>query len=353
MNQHTYIENDFRWQCVLARRLPEGQEFVFAVKTTGIYRKPSCTSRHPNRENVVFFDSAEEAEKAGFRPCGRCRSEGKPDKNPHTDAIVRACRIIEASDEPPGLQQLADAVGISSYHFHRIFKSEVGLTPKAYSAQHRLGKFRAELRGSETSVTDAIFAAGFNSSSRFYEKGNNALGMSPVAYRSGGEGTDIQFAVAQCSLGAILVAASRKGVCTIGLGDDPDALVQELQDNFPNATLLGGDEDFEKLVAKVIGFIEHPEIGLNLPLDLRGTAFQHRVWQALMKIPAGKKASYFDIAKSIGSPKAVRAVAQACAANKVAVAVPCHRVVRNDGSLSGYRWGVSRKAKLLEREGNN
>ncbi|MNZ63588.1 Bifunctional transcriptional activator/DNA repair enzyme Ada [compost metagenome] len=238
---------------------------------------------------------------------------------------------------------------MSPFHFHRVFKAITGVTPKAYASAHRASKVRHQLQRSST-ITDALYEAGFNSNSRFYESSNARLGMTPGTYRDGGANTDIRFAIGQCSLGAILVAQSARGICAILLGDDPQALLHDLQDKFPKANLLGGDSEFETLVAKVVGLIEVPGIGLNLPLDLRGTVFQERVWQALRNIPAGSTASYAEIAQRIGSPKAVRAVAQACAANALAVAIPCHRVVRSDGNLSGYRWGIERKRQLLERE---
>lgn len=238
---------------------------------------------------------------------------------------------------------------MSPYYFHRVFKAVTGVTPKAYAAAHRAQRVRSELnRG--TRVTDAIFDAGYNSNARFYEQSNALLGMTPSDWRRGGANTEIRFAIGQSSLGAILVATSVKGICAILLGDDPDQLARDLQDQFPNAQLIGDDDEFARLVARVVGFVEAPQQGLDLPLDVRGTAFQQRVWEALRKIPAGSTASYSEIAERIGAPKAVRAVAQACASNKIAVAIPCHRVVRNDGALSGYRWGVERKRALLDRE---
>jgi AraC family transcriptional regulator, regulatory protein of adaptative response / methylated-DNA-[protein]-cysteine methyltransferase len=232
---------------------------------------------------------------------------------------------------------------------HRVFKSITGLTPKAYAAAHRAKRVRAELEKSDT-VTDAIYGAGYNSNARFYAQSQRVLGMTPTDYRAGGANTEIRFAIGECSLGSILVATSARGVCAISIGDDPDVLVRDLQDRFPRAKLVGGDAEFEELVAKVVGFVEAPRMGLDLPLDVRGTAFQQRVWQALTEIPVGETASYAEIAKRIGAPKSVRAVAQACAANALAVAIPCHRVVRNNGALSGYRWGVERKRTLLDRE---
>ena len=267
--------------------------------------------------------------------------------------VAQACRLIETSETAPTLDELAAQAGMSPFHFHRVFKAETGLTPKAYATAHRARKLREELNAADGSVTDAIYEAGFNSSSRFYETSEKVLGMRAREYRAGGVGTEIRFAVGQSSLGAILVAQSRRGICTILLGQDPDRLVRELQDQFPKAALIGGDEKFERLVAEVVGFIEAPGIGLRLPLDVRGTVFQQRVWQALREIPPGRTASYSDIAERIGAPKAARAVAQACAANHIAVAIPCHRVVRRDGDLSGYRWGVDRKRELLRREQKN
>ena len=269
----------------------------------------------------------------------------------HLDAITAACRRIESSEEPPSLDDLASSAGISRFHFHRLFKQCTGLTPKAYADAQRAKRMREEL-GKQRTVTEAIYEAGFNSNSRFYERSKELLGMTPKRFRAGGKGELIRFAIGQCSLGAILVASSEKGVCAILIGDDPEALATDLQDRFSNAELVGADREYEKLVAQVVGFVESPKIGLDLPLDVRGTAFQQRVWQALREIPVGSTATYTEIAERIGKPAAVRAVAGACAANALAVAIPCHRVVRTDGSLSGYRWGVERKRSLLQREGN-
>ena len=267
--------------------------------------------------------------------------------------IAAACRRIEGATEPPSLAELATQAGLSTFHFHRLFKAATGLTPKQYADAHRAGRVRDALSRADAKVTDAIFDAGFNATGRFYEQAGAVLGMTPRQYRAGGVDARIAFAIAQTSLGALLVARSARGVCAISLGDDPDALLRELQDRFPRAELVGGDAGFERLVAQVVGLIAQPGIGHDLPLDVRGTAFQQRVWQALRRIPPGQTASYADIAARIGSPKAVRAVAQACASNTLAVAIPCHRVVRSDGALSGYRWGVARKRALLEREATN
>ena len=346
----TTTERDPRWRSVVSRDAAADGMFVYAVKSTGVYCRPSCPSRTAKPKNVTFYATCAAAEVAGYRACRRCNPKGPSLSEAVAAVVAEACRLIEDAEEPPKLDALAASVGMSPFYFHRQFKAITGLTPKAYGAAHRAKKVRAELADRKTSVTSAIYGAGFNSNSRFYESSNEVLGMTPTAYKQGGKDADIRFAVGQCSLGAILVARSKKGICAITLGDNPDELVRDLQDRFPNANLIGADRGFEKLVAQVVGFVEAPRIGLDLPLDVRGTAFQQRVWQALRGIPAGKTASYAEVARRIGKPKAVRAVAQACGANKIAVAIPCHRVVKNDGVLSGYRWGVERKRALIDKE---
>ena len=280
-------------------------------------------------------------------------SRRTPPEAEHAERIAAACARIEAcvqAGEPaPPLAELAQAAGLSPFHFHRVFKAATGQTPAAWARARRAAALRAALPTSRR-VTDAVYDAGYGAASRFYAQADAALGMAPADYRAGGRGQRIRFAVGQCTLGAILVAESTRGLCAIALGDEPEALVRQLQDQFPHAQLVGGDAVFEQHVAQVIGFVEQPGIGLNLPLDVRGTAFQQRVWQALRQVPAGRTVSYAEIAQRIGQPRAMRAVAQACAANTLAVAIPCHRVVRSDGALSGYRWGVERKAALLGRE---
>jgi AraC family transcriptional regulator of adaptative response/methylated-DNA-[protein]-cysteine methyltransferase len=298
---------------------------------------------------VRFHASTTDAERAGFRACKRCKPTGLSLTSANTAKIEKVCRLIERSEETPSLERLAEYAGISVFHFHRTFKAVTGLTPGAYGAARLKKRVRATL-GKKQSVTDAIYDAGFNSNSRFYENSNEVLGMTPTEFRNGGSDTAIHFAIAECSLGSILVAKSERGVCAVLMGDDPLQLVRDLQDQFPKANLIGDDGNYEDMVANVIRLIETPSVGLDLPLDIRGTAFQQRVWKALQQIPVGSTASYADIAKSIGMPKAVRAVAQACGANSLAVAIPCHRVIRNDGALSGYRWGVERKRALLDRE---
>jgi len=343
------IADDPRWVRVLARDKKADGQFWYSVSTTGVYCRPSCPSRTANPENVQFHDSLENAKATGFRPCRRCNPDGSSLEAENATLVAKACRLIEQSEEEPSLEDLAEAVGLSPGYFHRIFKAATGLTPKNYAAADRAKKVREGLV-SGNSVTEAIYDAGYNSSGRFYEKSTGMLGMTPSQYRAGGMNEKIKFAVGQTFLGAILVASSQKGVAAILLGDDPDKLVRDLQDLFPKAHLIGADQDYEAMIARVIGFIEAPEIGLNLPLDIRGTAFQQRVWRALQEIPVGATVSYAEIAQRIGCPNAIRAVAGACAANKLAVAIPCHRVVRNNGAVSGYAWGVERKQALLNRE---
>lgn len=338
-----------RWAALKARDRAADGAFYYSVRTTGVYCRPSCAARPARPENIAFHASTAEARAAGFRACKRCKPDLPPLAERNAAAVAAVCRLIDAAEESPSLDDMAAAAGLSPFYFHRVFKSVTGLTPKAYADARRAERVRQAL-GETGTVTEAIYDAGFNSGSRFYEKSAQVLGMSPSRFRAGGEKATIRFAIGQCSLGAILVAATEQGVCAILLGDDPEALVQDLQDRFDRAELVGGDAEFEELVAKVVGFVEQPRLGLDLPLDVRGTAFQQRVWQALREIPAGETASYAAVAEAIGKPSAVRAVAQACAANALAVAIPCHRVVRNDGALSGYRWGVERKQALLERE---
>jgi AraC family transcriptional regulator, regulatory protein of adaptative response / methylated-DNA-[protein]-cysteine methyltransferase len=346
--QHATAD-DRRYAAVVARDNAFDSDFVYSVATTGVYCRPSCPSRLARRENMAFHATRKEAEAAGFRPCKRCKPDAPPLREQHARRVAEACRLIETVEEPLKLDTLAEMVGLSPYHFHRLFKAIVGVTPKAYATAHRQKRLRDNLTRS-TNVTEAIHDAGFNSSGRFYANSDEVLGMTPTDFRKGGKDTAMRFAVGACSLGTILVAATPKGIAAILLGDDPQALIRDLEDRFPQAELIGGDRDFEGVVAKVVGLVEAPETGLDLPLDVRGTAFQHRVWQALREIPAGTTATYTDIATRIGEPKAVRAVAAACAANKIAVAIPCHRVVRSDGALAGYRWGVERKRRLIERE---
>lgn len=345
----TFDSDEAKWAAVLARDAAADDAFVYAVRTTGVYCRPTCASRRPRRENAEFHADAAAAERAGYRPCQRCRPQEPSLTQRHAQSVAKACRLIETSDELPSLDELAQAAGLSRFHFHRVFKSVTGLTPKAYAVACRADRTRQALAQRET-VTEAIYEAGFNSSGRFYASSNRMLGMTPQRYRAGGKGMEIRFALGECSLGTILVATSEKGICAISLGSDPERLLQEFQERFANANLVPGGKDFDAWVARVVGFVEAPGVGLSLPLDIRGTAFQQRVWHALTEIPVGTTISYAELAERIGSPKAVRAVARACASNTIALAIPCHRVVRSDGALSGYRWGVERKRALLERE---
>ncbi|MGD0679933.1 MAG: bifunctional DNA-binding transcriptional regulator/O6-methylguanine-DNA methyltransferase Ada [Polyangiaceae bacterium] len=343
------VVEDPRWARIVARDKSADGLFWYTVATTGIYCRPSCPSRTAKPRNVRIHDTLASAKATGFRACRRCNPEGMSVDAENAAIITKICRILDAAVETPSLGELADAVDLSPSYFHRLFKRATGLSPKAYAAARRAARVREGLATART-VTEAIYRAGFASTGRFYSSSTKMLGMRPSAYRSGGACEVITFAVAQCSLGAVLVASSDKGVAAISLGDDPELLVRELQDRFANAQLVGGDADYEKLVATVVGFVEEPARGLALPLDVRGTAFQQRVWQELRNLPVGATATYSSIAERIGAPKAVRAVAGACAANTLAIAIPCHRVIRHDGTLSGYRWGIERKRKLLERE---
>lgn len=344
-----FSSDEERWAAVVHRDSSADGVFYYSVRTTGVYCRPSCASRPALRKNVRFHASGAEAEQAGFRPCKRCRPNAPGLAEQHAAGVAKACRLIETAGDMPNLDRLAEAAGMSRFHFHRVFKSITGVTPKAFAAARRAQRVRDALPKRGT-VTEAIYDAGFNSNGRFYAKSAEVLGMTPASFRAGGAGESIRFAVGECSLGSILVAATGKGICAIALGNDPDILLHDLQDRFPKAQLVGGDRDFEKLVARIVGFVEAPALGLDLPLDVRGTAFQHRVWQTLREIPAGSTLSYAQVAERIGAPKATRAVARACASNAIAVAIPCHRVIRNDGGLSGYRWGVERKRALLDRE---
>jgi AraC family transcriptional regulator of adaptative response/methylated-DNA-[protein]-cysteine methyltransferase len=351
MSKSKFLNDELRWSAVQQRDAAADGEFYYSVRTTGVYCRPSCGARPALRSNVAFHLSPADAEAAGFRACMRCKPDQPPLAERHAAMVAELCRLIDTAESEPDLAALAEAAGMSRFHFHRIFKSVTGLTPKAYAAASRKKRMQEGL-AAEASVTDAIYAAGFNSSGRFYAASSGALGMTPSAWRAGGEGAHIRFAIAQCSLGAILVASTDKGICAILMGDDPEVLARDLQDRFPKAELVGAEREYDRLVAQVIGFVEAPEIGLDLPLDVRGTAFQQRVWQALREIPSGRTVTYSELAELVGAPRGARAVAGACAANAIAVAIPCHRVIRNDGSISGYRWGVERKATLLEREGS-
>jgi len=341
--------DDPRWQSVVARDPTMDGRFFYSVKTTGVYCRPSCAARKPRPENVAFHATPADAERAGFRACKRCKPNESGSPDPRHQLVAAMCRIIERNENPPRLAELASHVRLSSFHAHRLFKSATGITPRSYFKAWRGARLRTELRGS-SNVTSAIYGAGFSSSSRFYSEAPARLGMTPSRFRAGGVAERIRFAIGECSLGSILVAASERGVCAIALGDEPEPLLRGLERQFPKAELVGGDRPFERLVALVVGLVEQPWRARAMPLDIRGTAFQERVWQALRRVGPGSTLTYGELAERIGEPSAVRAVARACASNRLAVAIPCHRVVRADGALSGYRWGVERKRQLLQRE---
>jgi AraC family transcriptional regulator of adaptative response/methylated-DNA-[protein]-cysteine methyltransferase len=352
LNEFDMATEDERWAAVCGRSHAADGQFYYSVRSTGVYCRPSCPARTPRRANVAFHATSGDAEAAGFRPCLRCRPTEPPLLERQARAVAHACRLIDEAIDEPDLDTLAQACAMSRFHFHRVFKAHTGITPKAYASARRAARLQRELAQAPT-VTAAAYDAGFNSSGRFYAASGGVLGMTPRRYRAGGSGEAIHFAVAGCSLGALLVAATPKGICAILLGDEPEPLVQDLQERFPHADLVGAEPGFEHTVAQVVAFVEAPRIGLSLPLDVRGTAFQQRVWQALRQIPAGATVSYAELADRLGMPKGARAVASACAANPAAIAIPCHRVVRIDGALSGYRWGIERKRALLDREGEN
>ena len=349
LSDSAFSSDGQRWKALLHRDQQADGGFLYGVRSTGVYCRPTCASRLPNRENVVFFTSFSEAEEAGFRPCKRCSPREASARTHHTRAIIRACKLIEESEEHPRLENLAAAVGMSPSHFHRLFKEIVGVTPKHFAATVRMDRLRSGLtQGS--SVTESIYDAGFGSISRFYEGSRHMLGMTPSAYKNGAEGLRIHVAVTNSFLGWVLVAATDHGICSIDLGDSPQSLLGRLQKRFPRAEIYRDDSGFADVVSRVAAFIEAPSGGLDLPLDIQGTAFQQRVWKALQGIPPGSTKSYAEIAAKIGKPTATRAVGRACASNRLAVVIPCHRAVRSDGGLGGYRWGVKRKQRLLERE---
>jgi AraC family transcriptional regulator, regulatory protein of adaptative response / methylated-DNA-[protein]-cysteine methyltransferase len=337
-----------RWRAVAERDASADGRFVYSVETTGVYCRPGCPSRRPREEHVAFHDTPADAERAGFRACLRCEPAGPPPEAREASKIAALCRLLDAPD-PPGLAELGRAVGLSGAHVQRVFKAATGVTPRDYAAERRAERLRASL-GAATSVTEAAFAAGFGGLGRFYEATSRALGMTPTAFREGGARQRIRYAFGASSLGDVLVAVTARGVCAVFLGDDRESLASALARRFPRADLARADDALEGTVRELVGLVEEPTRATLLPLDVRGTAFQLRVWRALSAIPAGETRSYAELAAAAGAPRAVRAVAGACGANPVSVVIPCHRVVRADGELSGYRWGVERKRALLARE---
>ncbi len=349
MTTTAFNDDESRWQAVQARTPEADGAFVFAVKTTGIYCRPTCRSRRALRLNVAFYPSPTAAEAAGFRPCKRCQPQLDDPLARQKKQVEQACRILDSSESALSLQELAQQVAISPWYFHRLFKQTTGLTPKAWHQARRAEKMRQALQQGE-SVTGALYQAGYASASSFYHQADNTLGMTARQYRHQGEQAAIEFVVGRCSLGEFLVAGSERGICAIAFGDSPQDLIASLEQQFPRAAIAPGSAAFADNVAGVVSYLDHQQGRFPLPLDLQGTAFQIQVWRALQTIPAGETASYQHIATAIGKPDAVRAVAGACAANKLAVVIPCHRVIRRDGALSGYRWGVERKRALLQRE---
>ena len=343
------LDQDKCWEALCAHDASQDGQWVYSTKTTGVYCRPGCASRQPLRKNVAFYRTNAEAEAAGFRPCKRCRpNEGSPAAR-HIAAVERACALIRARDSLPNLDELAAAAGISRYHFHRVFKQITGATPREWGKAHRLDRFAARLDAGDN-VAEAVYAAGFGSGSRAYEAAPSGLGMTPAARRHGGRGETIRFTTVKTALGWALVAATERGICMTALGDDKAPLEADLRRRFPAALIWPADDRLARWAERIVRFVTAPGEQPDLPLDIRGTAFQARVWRALQKVPPGRTATYTEIAAALGQPKAVRAVAAACAANKLALLVPCHRIVRRDGDLADYRWGVERKRALLAAE---
>lgn len=347
----TDTPDDAQWTAIVDRDPAADGAFVYAVETTGVYCRPSCAARTPRRANVRRYPTPADAERAGYRACRRCVPDGRSPAEQRADTVAALCRHIDACETPPTVAELAARAGWSPAHLSRTFRRITGLTPRRYLAEHRAERVRATLTDSPT-VTDAVYDAGYGSTGRFYDPQTDPLGMTPTTWRRGGQGETIRFAVAATPLGALLVAATPRGLCTVELGDDPDALVRALQDRFDRAELIGDDPDFDRWVAQLVAHIDDPTRPLDLPLDLRGTTFQRRVWTTLRALPCGETITYAALARAIGAPTAARAVARACATNPIALAIPCHRVVRRDGAPSGYRWGIERKRALLAREAN-
>jgi AraC family transcriptional regulator, regulatory protein of adaptative response / methylated-DNA-[protein]-cysteine methyltransferase len=350
VQMRSFQSDEARWRALRVKDERADGQFVYAVRTTGVFCRPNCAARLALRENIVFFSSCEEAEQSGFRACKRCQPKGESQNERETEAANRACRLIQEADGLVRLAELADAVGLSRFHFQRVFKKVVGVSPRQYAMALRDQRAREELKRGG-SVTQAVYAAGYNASSRFYERSSRALGMKPWEYRANGNGLKIRYAIVKSALGLVLVAGTERGICCVHFGESRSELEQHLNENFARAEVVQGDAQFKSWVKVVVARIDGKTTGSKLPLDVRGTAFQHRVWNALNGIPKGTTSTYAKLATQLGKPSAVRAVARACATNPVAVVVPCHRVVRSDGELAGYRWGLERKRRLLKREG--
>ena len=335
-----------KWQQVVARDARQDGRFVFAVRTTGVYCRPSCPSRRPRRDSVEFFPTPNEAERAGYRACLRCKPT---EVSAQAQYIARARRILDTAEGVVTLPQLSKQVGLSPFHLQRLFKRATGLSPREYQSARRIQHVKHGLRKGDD-VTTALYDAGFGSSSRLYEKAPQQLGMTPGEYKRGGAGANISFAIAPSPLGRLLVAATERGLCAVRFGDSATELERDLRVEFHAAELHRDDAAMKQYVDPLLAVIRGENTTIDLPLDVRATAFQMKVWEKLRQIPRGETRSYSDIARAVGNPAAVRAVARACATNPVALAIPCHRVVRSDGDESGYRWGVERKQKLLRQE---
>jgi AraC family transcriptional regulator of adaptative response/methylated-DNA-[protein]-cysteine methyltransferase len=346
---------DARWLAVQARDRGADGEFVYAVRSTGIYCRPSCPSRKPRREQVVFFPLAEAAEQKGFRPCRRCRPRTAALHNGRTQAVAQVCREIDRLIQSDGeetkitLSELSARAGMSVHQLERAFRSVMGITPRQYADAQRMRRLKAKLRKGDD-VTTALYDAGFGSSSRLYERAPAQLGMTPATYRKGGEGMQIHYTIVNSPLGRLLVGATDRGISALYLGEADGRLEDSLHKEYPRAEVRRDRNGLDGWVGKILAHLKGKEPHLDLPTDVQATAFQRRVWEELWKIPYGTTRTYGQVARAIGRPKAIRAVARACATNPVSVVVPCHRVVREDGNLAGYRWGLERKEKLLARE---
>jgi AraC family transcriptional regulator of adaptative response/methylated-DNA-[protein]-cysteine methyltransferase len=343
-------EDEAKWQAVLSKDATLDGEFVFAVSSTKIYCRPSCPSRRPKRERVSFFELPDEAEKAGFRACLRCHPRNTSVEDPQVELVRRVCKFLDdADEETTTLAALSELTGVSSFHLQRTFKKVMGVTPRQYAAASRVSRFKGGAQAGK-SISTAIYDAGFGSSSRLYEQARSQLGMTPATYGKGGRGATINYAIIECSLGSLLVAATSKGICSVKLGDSEIALEGDLKHEFPAAEFKRNEKQLRDTVRAVVDHLEGKAPHIDLPLDIQATAFQRQVWQQLRAIPSGQTFSYSEVARAIGQEKAVRAVARACATNPVALVIPCHRVIREDKSIGGYRWGLERKKKLLETE---
>ena len=341
------MENEIFWQAVKNNDARFNGAFIYGVSSTKIYCKPSCASRRPKRENVRFFGSFDNAEAKGFRACQRCRPKGEI-LNPQIENVIRACQILEG-EEQMTLEDLSAELDLSPSHLQKIFKEIVGVSPKKYADSKRLEKFKGELKGG-SEVIDAMYESGFGSSSRLYENVAEKLGMTPAVYKKGGKNMKIDYTITDCDLGKLLVARTEKGVCAVTFGDDDDTLFENLQKEFSKAEIGKNGDKLKDFVEAILANLQGTNKTLDLPLDIQATAFQMRVWEALRKIPYGETVSYSDIAAKLGNKNAVRAVATACASNRIALVIPCHRVIAKSGNLSGYRWGVERKKTILENE---